>query len=115
MTHYLNLCPSPFSMIANGTKTIELRLFDEKRQLIAVGDTLIFQNTEDSSLTLVCEVKKLHVFASFEELYASLPLEKCGYLPHEIEGASPKDMEIYYSAEKQSKYGVLGIEIELKS
>lgn len=114
MTHYLNLHPSPFSLIESGSKTIELRLWDEKRQLISVGDTLVFKNTDDPSLTLVCEVKKLHIFANFDELYASLPLEKCGYLYDELENASPKDMELYYSVEKQSKYGVVGIEIELK-
>lgn len=114
MIHFLNLRPSPFSLIANGTKTIELRLLDEKRKLISVGDTLVFQNTDDPSSTLSCEVKKLHIFANFEELYASLPLDKCGYLPHEIDSATPKDMEIYYSAEKQSQYGVIGIEIALK-
>ncbi len=114
MTHHLNLNPTPFSLIASGKKTIELRLWDERRQSISVGDTLIFQHTEDPSLTLACEVKGLHIFSSFDELYASLPLEKCGYLPEEIENASPKDMEIYYSPEKQSKYGVVGIEIELK-
>ncbi len=115
MTHYMNLHSSPFSHIANGTKTIELRLLDEKRQLISVGDTLIFKNTDDEALTLTCEVKKLHVFANFTELYAALPLDKCGYLPSELQNASPEDMEIYYPAEKQRKYGVLGIEIELKS
>ena len=42
MTHHMNLNPQPFSMIADGTKTIELRLLDEKRSLISVGDTLIY-------------------------------------------------------------------------
>ncbi len=113
MTHYLNLSPHPFSMIANGNKTIELRLLDEKRKGIAVGDTLIFTNTVDTSCTLTCKVKALHCFANFAELYRSLPLDKCGYLPHEIATAAPEDMEAYYSAEKQKQYGVVGIELEL--
>jgi len=113
MTHFLNLHPEPFSHIAEGTKTIELRLLDEKRKLICVGDTLIFKNTQDTARTISCIVKKLHIFADFEELYHSLPLDKCGYLPHELATASPKDMEAYYSIEKQKCYGVVGIEIEL--
>ena len=111
MTHYMNLKPGPFEMIAKGYKTIELRLLDEKRRRIAVGDTLIFKNT-DSGRQLSCQVLALHVFRSFEELYMTLPLDKCGYLPEEIPDASPKDMELYYSAEKQAKYGVLGIELK---
>ena len=113
MIHYLNLRPEPFSHIANGTKTIELRLYDEKRQMISVGDTLVFKNTNDETQILSCVVKKLHVFSNFEELYRALPLDKCGYLPEELENASAKDMEEYYSAEKQSRYGVIGIEIEM--
>ena len=112
MKHYMKLHPGPFEMIASGKKTIELRLLDEKRKLISIGDTLVFQNTEHDD-TLTCIVKNLHVYASFEELYASLPLEKCGYLPEEIETASAKDMDAYYSPEKQKLYGVVGIEIAL--
>ena len=56
MTHYMNLHPQPFSMIANGNKTIELRLFDEKRQLISIGDRLIFTNIEDANSTISCVV-----------------------------------------------------------
>ena len=113
MIHYLNLHEGPFSMIAKGIKTIELRLLDEKRKLISVGDILIFKNAKDANATLSCTVKKLHIFANFEELYQALPLDKCGYLPEELSTASAKDMEVYYSAEKQANYGVVGIEIEL--
>ena len=113
MIHYMNLNDTPFSLIESGKKTIEMRLFDEKRKGISVGDTLVFKNASDETKTLSCKVLKLHVFESFSELYASLPLNKCGYLPHEIPFASPKDMEIYYPIEKQKSYGVVGIEIEL--
>ena len=113
MINYMNLNESPFSLIASGKKTIEMRLFDERRKQISVGDTLVFKNVSDESKTLSCKVKKLHIFESFEELYASLPLEKCGYLPDEIPFASYRDMEIYYPPERQKDYGVVGIEIEL--
>ena len=112
MTHYMNLKPQPFEMIAEGKKTIELRLLDEKRQLIAVGDTLVFTNTADAGVQLRCVVRKLHYFANFAELYTALPLDQCGYLPHELADARPEDMDIYYPPEKQRKYGVVGIELE---
>ena len=112
MIHEMNLHPRPFALIADGRKTIELRLLDEKRQKIAVGDTLIFTNTDDPALQLRCVVKKLHCFASFAALYAALPLEKCGYLPEELADARAEDMEMYYPPEKQKQYGVVGIEIQ---
>ena len=113
MTHTLNLCPSPFEMIRSGRKTIELRLYDERRQSIEVGDTLVFVHTEDASLTLTAKVTALHLFPDFAALYAALPLDRCGYLPEEIATASPEDMNVYYSAERQAQYGVVGIEITL--
>ena len=113
MTHTLNLCPSPFEMIRSGRKTIELRLYDERRQSIEVGDTLVFVHTEDASLTLTAKVTALHLFPDFAALYAALPLDRCGYLPEELADASPADMNVYYSAERQAQYGVVGIEIAL--
>lgn len=113
MTHILNLNPQPFAMIADGRKTIELRLWDEKRSQIKVGDTLVFIHTEDAAKTLTAKVTALHRFSDFAALYAALPLDKCGYLPEEMATASPADMNIYYSAARQAQYGVVGIEITL--
>lgn len=111
MTHTLNLKPQPFEMIRSGRKTIELRLWDEKRSQIGVGDTLVFVHTDDPTRTLAARVTALHRFPDFAALYAALPLDKCGYLPEEIPSASPADMNAYYSVEKQALYGVVGIEI----
>ena len=36
-----------------------------------------------------------------------------GYTEDDIDTAAPADMDLYYSKEKQEKYGVVGIEIEL--
>ena len=110
----MNLTPSPMQKIKDGKKTIELRLYDEKRKLISVGDTIKFINTENSNDTLCVKVIGLFVFTSFAELYDNLPLLKCGYNEDDINTASPDDMEKYYSIEEQNKYGVLGIEIKIK-
>ena len=112
--HIMNLKPEPLSKIKEGQKTIELRLYDDKRKKVSVGDTITFINTENSNDTLSVIVKNLHTFSSFSELYKSLPLLKCGYTEDNINEASPDDMELYYSKEKQNKYGVVGIEIMLK-
>ena len=112
MTHEMQLTPTPFDMIRDGSKTIELRLFDEKRRKISVGDLICFTNTETDE-TLDVKVLELSVFDSFKTLYEKLPLLECGYTKDDIDTASPDDMDIYYSKEKQSQYGVVGIRIEL--
>lgn len=57
MEHIMNLRPKPFGMIKDGRKTIELRLYDEKRRQIVVGDTIQFMNTEDEQDIIRAEVK----------------------------------------------------------
>ena len=108
--HNMKLHPSPFEMIKCRKKTIELRVYDEKRQRIKPGDEIIFTNTETGE-TLHTTVIRLHRFDSFEELYNALPLLECGYTVDDISKAHPSDMQQYYSAEEQKKYGVVGIEI----
>jgi len=109
--HNMRLNNQPFDLIERGEKTIELRLYDEKRRLIKVGDTIRFTHTDDTSRTLERQVIALHTFPSFEDLYNTLPLERCGYTPENISAAHPSDMEAYYSHDEQEKYGVVGIEI----
>ncbi len=109
MHHKMNLRNDPFERIKSGTKTLELRLLDEKRQQIQIGDTIEFTNrTTQEQLTAV--VKKLHKFNNFEELFNSFDKVKMGYKLEEK--ASYKDMEQYYPLEEQQKYGVVAIEIK---
>ena len=108
--HTMNLVPSAFRKIASGTKTIELRLNDPKRRAIAVGDHIVLRNVEtDERLEVV--VRARHEFATFEELYAALPLSKCGYSESELPTAHPSDMHAYYTDEQIALHDVVGIEI----
>lgn len=109
MLHKMKLRLSPFEKIKNGSKTIELRLYDEKRQKVQVGDFIEFTCLDDEKLRLQTRVTALHRFTSFAELYASLPKEKLGY--KSTDTPDPNHMDEYYSREDQEKYGVLGIEL----
>ncbi len=113
MEHCMSLRCEPFSAIKCGRKTIELRLFDEKRALIAPGDTILFTCTENHAQTLRAEVTALHRFACFAELYRDLPLLACGYTEETVGGADPADMDAFYSREEQARYGVVGIELRV--
>lgn len=112
MTHRMKLFKSPYEMIRSGQKTIELRLNDEKRQKLQVGDLIEFAQTETKE-KIVVEVIELHRLASFTELYQKLPLLKCGYTEETVGSARPEDMNKYYSRQEQEKYGVIGIEIKV--
>ena len=110
ITHNMNLDNDPFSRIKNETKTIELRLNDEKRQLLKENDLIEFTNRETLDVIMV-EVLRLYKYSNFEELYKHFNKIAMGYDKEDI--ANPKDMEKYYSKEEQDKYGVIGIEIRM--
>lgn len=111
MTHCINLELSAFLKIANGSKTIELRLNDENRQKIKIGDTIEFHCGEINSI-IFATVIKLHKFPNFEQLYKALPLEKCGYSKDDLKAARYTDMEKYYTKSQIQKYGALSIGLQ---
>lgn len=114
MLHRMKLNPELFEAVETGFKTIELRLFDPKRQLVKIGDDIEFSLVGDESRKLVKKVKAVHKFKNFDMLYKNLQLLKCGYTPFTLLKASPDDMLEYYSLENQEKYGAVGIELEEK-
>lgn len=108
MEHNMKLNNSPFNMIKNGKKDIEMRLYDEKRQQIKPGDTIEFTNIISGD-TIKYVVKQLHIYDSFENLYQMFDKERLGY--QENEEAKYSDMEQYYNKEDIKNYGVVGIEL----
>ena len=111
--HRMHLEHRSFAAMEAGRKTIELRLYDEKRRRIQAGDIIRFEDTEDESELLFAQVEGMRFFASFDELYAALPLTACGYTAEETKTASLQDMDAYYAPEAQQKWGVVGIEVSL--
>ncbi len=110
MKYNMNLNNKPFNCIKAGTKTIEMRLNDEKRQLLKEKDLIKFTN-KTTMETILVEIVKLYKYANFDELYKHFDKILLGYDKDDI--ANPKDMERYYSKEEQEKYGVIGIEIKM--
>lgn len=95
MFHKMKLQNSPFRKIQKGSKTIELRLYDEKRQKVKVGDQIEFTNLEDRTQKLLTRVVALHRFDSFEEMFSSLPVGAMGYSKCQVPKA--EDLERYDS------------------
>ena len=111
--HYMRLRRDPFEAILCGRKSVEVRLYDEKRRKIRPGDEIEFTEEEGERRVLLVKVTGIRVFPGFKELYESFPPEKLGYLPEAAQSAKYTDMEEYYSKEEQEKYGAVGIMIEM--
>ena len=109
MTHSIRLDNGPFTKVKAGTKTVELRLYDEKRKKLKAGDFIEFTNRKDLE-KLTVKILELHRYDSFEELYTHYDKVSMGY--EKDEEANPKDMEKYYSKQMQDENGVVAIEIK---
>lgn len=107
MLHNMKLNAEPFEMIINGTKTVELRLNDEKRQKVQVGDFIAFSHISAPERSVQVRVVSLHPFGSFGELFEVLPKESFGFRSNET--VPPDFMDAFYPRAEQEKYGALGI------
>lgn len=108
MIHKMKLNESPFDRIKNGTKTVEFRLYDDKRKQIKVGDKIEFSKLPDLQEKLIVEVLELYQDKTFENLFKQLYKED----EEEIKRKTQSMYEIY-SREKEKQYGVLGIRIKI--
>ena len=109
MIHKMKLNESPFERIKNGTKTIEFRLYDEKREKIEIGDKIEFSKLPDLQEKILVEVLDLYREETFESLFKKIFTDE-----DEIE-RKIKSMYQYYSKEQEKEYGVIGIKINLLS
>lgn len=109
MLHKMRLKESPFERIKNGTKTIEFRLYDEKRSKIKIGDQIEFSKLPDLQETILVDVLDLYRDSTFETLFKKLFHDK-----EEIKRKT-SSMYQYYSPDEEKQYGVVGIKISLIS
>ena len=106
----MNLNTEPFELIRKGSKTVELRLNDEKRRKIQADDLIFFHRIEEEYDVLKCRVRKIRTFPDFYELYLHYDPVSMGY--DVDEKADSRDMLEYYTEEEICRYGVMAIEIE---
>ena len=107
MLHQMKLNDDPFERIKNGTKTIEFRLYDEKRRKVKIGDKIEFSKLPDLQEKILVDVLDLYTEPSFAELFEKI------YKDRELAKQYANAMYEIYSPENEKKYGVIGIKIKL--
>lgn len=112
MKHQLKLAQEFFKKIKNGSKVIESRLFDEKRQQINIGDFIEFKQNDNLTETILTKVKALYRYAAFESLFSDFP---ASYFGGNSKEELLNEIHQFYSAEEEEKFGVIGIKIELEN
>lgn len=106
----MNLQPKYFDFMKDGTKRIELRLYDEKRSQIELGDVIEFSKSENDKLK--AEVVGLLRYNSFKDLFEDFDisiLADASMTKDELLGV----LSEFYAPEKQSEYGVVGIRLKI--
>ena len=109
-THEMNLQPKYFDFMKEGTKRIELRLYDEKRSQIELGDIIEFSKSENDKLK--AEVIGLLRYNSFKDLFEDFDisiLADASMTKEELLGV----LSEFYTPEKQAEYGVVGIRLKM--
>ena len=109
MLHKMKLQEDPFERIKNGTKTVEFRLYDEKRQTIQIGDEIEFSKLPELQEKLLVKVIDLYEEESFAKLFKKV---FAGGDENEVRKKA-EAMYKFYTPETEKEYGVVGIKIEV--
>ncbi len=107
--HIMTLAEPFFFKVLYGEKTVEMRLYDEKRRRIKAGDGITFFCAENNCMTIECEVESVEVFENFYDLASSYPTERLGFA-----GKSPRyvaDFMNGFYGERAKSGQVVAIEI----
>ena len=108
--HKMKLAIDQFEKIVDGSKIIESRLYDEKRQKISIDDQIEFSCNDDLSRNITTKVKALLIYPNFENLFVDFSPKWFGNNSLE---ESLEEIEQFYSKEEQDRHGVIGIKIEV--
>ena len=100
-----------YDYIKDGTKRIELRLFDEKRRQIEPGDIIEF--SKDKNERFEVNVVGLLRYDTFQHLFEDFDISVLA------DKSMTKDELLsvlgeFYPIEKQNALGVVGIRVEIK-
>lgn len=112
MEYKMKLQPEYYNFILSGTKRIEVRLNDKKRQQIKIGDTIKFLKEPELNESFHAKVIGLLIYKTFDDMFKDFDIS---FLADK--SMTKKELinvlEQFYTKEKQNQYGVLGIRIEL--
>jgi ASC-1-like (ASCH) protein len=111
MMHAMKLQAEHFNLMRDVKKVIELRLYDEKRRAIQLGDVITFTNQADVQETLQVTVTGLSVYPTFSDLFRDFDESYFGMPTERLLTV----LETYYPIEEQKKHAVVGIRFALVS
>jgi ASC-1-like (ASCH) protein len=104
----MHLDEASLELFRSGKKNIELRLWDEKRSKIKVGDRLRFTCQGNPKKYLEAEISQLYHAESFKKLLELFPIKATGF---DNPRALLSELARIYPEPEEIKWGVVGIGI----
>ena len=108
----IHLDADVFEVVKNGSKNIEVRVNDEKRRRLKVGDIFTFLKRPEETESLKAIVTSLDYYDNFEELVKHYEIKNL-YLESYTKEEFLKLLERFYSIEEQKEFGVVAIGFKL--
>jgi ASC-1-like (ASCH) protein len=112
MLYQLKVHEEPFERMQKGERVLEIRLFDEKRQRLKLGDWIEFADANDMKKTIRAEIIGLIRYKTFGDIVDDMPAALLGYEESE-KGYLKSSMYEIFTKEEEAANGVLGIRIRL--
>ena len=109
----VHLHPEVFDIVLDGKKNVEIRVNDEKRRSLKIGDTLLFLKRPEEIEKISAIVTNLVYFDDFSQVVNAYDMERI-YLKETTKEEYVNLMHKFYSDDEVSKYGVVAIEFEIK-
>lgn len=97
-----------FEIVKKGIKNVEVRVNDEKRRKLKVGDTLIFLKRPLEDEEIHAKVIGLDYYDNFSELVDHYEMKRI-YLENYTKEMYLKEMSRFYTDEEQAENGVVAI------
>ncbi|WP_079529229.1 ASCH domain-containing protein [Halobacillus hunanensis] len=111
MIHRMGLFSEYLNLIKEGTKKVEVRLFDEKRRKINTGDIIEFIKVPEQNESIKVKVVELKKYETFKQMYEDIPFKDFGNEGWSLESMVSGTYEIY-TREQERQWGALAIRIE---
>ena len=124
-TFVMHLSDDMFEQVKAGAKTVETRLFDEKRQLVDIGDYFIFVKESDETQRVKRRVVDMEVGRTFKSVFGAAKyvdgkrVDDTRFTPKMLgfaDGSSiesmAEQMYKYYSKEQEKKHGVVSFVLQ---
>lgn len=109
--HRMQLQPLPFGQIQAGAKRIEIRLFDEKRRAMKIGDMVEFYHAQNNDQICIKKIIAITQAASLLSLFQAVSLTAAGWPEGTTSEKAASDMRKYYSIEEEMRWGAVALHL----